>query len=525
MGHQLKRLLGNDHPLFVSNMFALERAVGNDGVDTRLLGDIFTKGYKTLHSLGLDPQNTTPLEAYRALQNLVGSNAVHDILKDTDYVILALDDELVSFNKYDILKNADEKRAFADRHIDAGQRSLRLEVVKRYADHDRSENSLVHRLAEEIGLAHVGELKLPDEIPPPPKPIEEPKSEQLHKKEEGRKMEESHNKKPHVLAIGDIFTDAFIQLSEDSATVTTAEDGTKLLSLPFGAKPSYDHVDIVESVGPSPNVAVSLARLGVDVSLMAWLGDDQPGKDSLKHLKEENVGTDTMVTQPGAKSSYWYVLRYGADRTMLVKSEAYDYKWVDPAKKPDWIYLSYIGEDSWPLHEQLLEYLDRNPDIKLVFQPGTFHYKWGKEKLAAIYKRSYMTLMNREEAMDVTGQPYEPLRGLANGLHDLGPHVVVVTDGPNGSYASYDYKFVTIPNYPDPQPPLDRTGAGDAFASTILAGLVLGEGMDTAMTWAPINSMNVVQHMGAQAGLLTKDKLLEFLANAPDDYKLSEVQE
>ena len=32
MGHQLKRLLGNDHPLFVSNMFALERAVGNDGV-------------------------------------------------------------------------------------------------------------------------------------------------------------------------------------------------------------------------------------------------------------------------------------------------------------------------------------------------------------------------------------------------------------------------------------------------------------------------------------------------------------
>ena len=238
-------------------------------------------------------------------------------------------------------------------------------------------------------------------------------------------------------------------------TVTTAEDGTKLLSLPFGAKPSYDHVDMVESVGPSPNVAVSLARLGVDVSLMAWLGDDQPGKDSLKHLKEENVGTDTMVIQPGAKSSYWYVLRYGADRTMLVKSEAYDATelyTVDPAKKPDWIYLSYIARIRG-LCEQLLEYLDRNPDIKLVFQPGTFHYKVGQKKNLPQSRRSYMTLMNREEAMDVTGQPYEPLRGLANGLHDLGPHVVVVTDGPNGSYASYDYKFVTIPNYPDPQPP------------------------------------------------------------------------
>lgn len=522
MGHQLKRLLGNDHPLFVSNMFSLERAVGNDGVDTRLLGDIFAKGYRTLHSLGLDPQNTTPLEAYRVLLNLVGSNAVYDKLEDTDYVLLVLDGELVSFNKNDVLKNAERKLKFEQRHYDAAQRSLRLEIVKRYADHDRSDNSLVHRLAEEIGLRHIEQSKPPD-IPPYVPESQKPK--QPHKKEEGKKMEESHNKKSRVLAIGDIFTDAFIQLSEDSATVTTAEDGTQLLSLPFGAKPSYDHVDIVESVGPSPNVAVSLSRLGVDVSLMAWLGDDQPGKDSLKHLQGENVGTDTMITQPDTKSSYWYVLRYGADRTMLVKSEAYDYKWVDPVEKPDWIYLSYIGEDSWPFHEQLLEYLDRNPDIKLIFQPGTFHFKWGKDKLAGIYRRAYMVLMNREEAMEVTGQPYEPLRGLANGLHDLGPHVVVVTDGPSGSYASYDYKFVTIPNYPDPQPPLDRTGAGDAFASTIVAGLVLGESMDTAMTWAPINSMNVVQYMGAQAGLLTKDKLLEFLTNAPEDYKLSEVQE
>jgi ribokinase len=127
--------------------------------------------------------------------------------------------------------------------------------------------------------------------------------------------------------------------------------------------------------------------------------------------------------------------------------------------------------------------------------------------------------------MSVTGKGYDSIRDLANGLHDLGPHVVVITDGPNGSYASYDFKLVTIPNYPDPAPPLDRTGAGDAFASTIVAALAMGETMDTALTWAPINSMSVVQELGAQKGLLSLDKLKKYLASAPEDYKLTDVTE
>ena len=83
---------------------------------------------------------------------------------------------------------------------------------------------------------------------------------------------------------------------------------------------------------------------------------------------------------------------------------------------------------------------------------------------------------------------------------------------------------MTIPNYPDPAPPLDRTGAGDAFASTIVAALALGESMDTALTWAPVNSASVVQQLGAQAGLLSMDKLKQWLAKAPEDYKLTDVE-
>lgn len=325
--------------------------------------------------------------------------------------------------------------------------------------------------------------------------------------------------KPYILAIGDIVTDAFIKLKDEEAQVTTDEQGNKHLVLPFGTKPPYDHVDIVQAVGPSPNASVAFSRLGAHSGLMAYMGDDVPGKDMLSYLGEQNVDTSTVSIAEGMKSNYWYVLRYGAERTILVKNEQYDYKWQEPAQVPDWIYLSALDGASWQLHVELLDYLRKHPDTKLVFQPGTFHFKWGAEKLAEIYARSYMVCMNKEEAADVTGRDLGDIEDLFDGLHNLGSEVVVITDGPQGSYASDGKKIISIPNYPDPKPPTDRTGAGDAFASTITTALAQGETLETALTWAPINSMNVCQHLGAQAGLLDKEAILTLLGNAPDDYK------
>ncbi len=131
--------------------------------------------------------------------------------------------------------------------------------------------------------------------------------------------------------------------------------------------------------------------------------------------------------------------------------------------------------------------------------------------------------MKREEEVDVTDKDHKSLRDLTNALHDHGPQIVVITDGPSGSYASYDFKLVTIPNYPDPAPPFERTGAGDAFASTIVAALARGESMDTALRWAPINSAYVVQKLGAQAGLLTYEALQQYLSNAPEEYRIQEI--
>ena len=327
-----------------------------------------------------------------------------------------------------------------------------------------------------------------------------------------------------ILAIGDIVTDAFIALREDQAEITTDKNGIKHLVMEFGSKPPYDHVDIVQAVGNSANASVAFTRLGLRAGLMAYLGEDQAGKDSLNYLTSQNVDVSTVSVQKGQKSNYHYALRYGADRTILIKYEDYNYAWQQPRETQDWIYLSMISGAAWQLHVDLLVYLEQNPNTKLVFQPGTFHFEWGTKKLAAIYKRSHIVFMNREEAALVTGLGVESIPKLIEGLHNLGPNIVVVTDGPSGAYASDGTKILVMPNYPDPAPPYDRTGAGDAFASTVVAALARGETLETALAWAPINSMSVVQKLGAQAGLLNLEDIKRLLDKAPKDYHAKELE-
>lgn len=327
-----------------------------------------------------------------------------------------------------------------------------------------------------------------------------------------------NSKMPRVLAVGDIITDAFIKLSEDYAQVYTDDQGYKRISFELGAKLPYDSVDIVEAVECSPNAAVSMARQGLDASLMSWLGEDAAGKSMVEYLRKQGIHTDELVVENGKKTNYHYVLRYGADRTKLQRFEDYSYEWHAPKRHPDWLYLGVLGEKTWPLHEGMLHYLQSNPDIKLAFQPGMYHLQWGPEKLRGFYERAEVVILNREEAVTVTDGNHADVHDLLNKLHKIGIKVAVVTDGPDGAYASDGQQRLKMPLYPDPKEPLDRTGAGDAFASTFVAALAKGHDLESALQLAPINSMSVCQQLGAQAGLLTDKELEEWLKKAPDWY-------
>lgn len=323
-----------------------------------------------------------------------------------------------------------------------------------------------------------------------------------------------------VMSVGDIVTDAFIRLIDDQAHVYENEHG-KWIAMQFGTKLPYDHVDEVPAVGNAANAAVAFARLGLKSGFVTNVGGDQQGRDMITALHNNSVDTRFVRINPDKKSNYHYVLWYKDERTILIKHEEYDYHWphLRPSEVPRWIYFSSISEKALGYHDELAEWLHMQPNVKLAFQPGTFQMKVGAERLQGIYQRTEVLVLNREEAVIVGGGNHADLHDLFNHLHALGPRIVVITDGPDGAYASDGQNRFKMPLYPDPAPPYDRTGAGDSFASTFVAALAKGKSIEEALRWAPINSMSVVQKVGAQEGLVSEAQLQQFLSQAPDWYK------
>lgn len=326
-----------------------------------------------------------------------------------------------------------------------------------------------------------------------------------------------------VVSVGDIVTDAFIKLIDDKAVTYKNEQG-KWLAMPFGTKLQYDHVEILNAVGNAANAAVAFARLGLKTAFVTNVGGDQAGRDMITALEKENIDHRFVRVNPSKNSNYHYVLWYKEERTILIKHEEYDYHWphLQPNDTPKWLYFSSISENALPYHDQVADWLDLNPDVKFAFQPGTFQMKAGIERLQRLYARTEVLILNREEAVLVTGGDYNNLHDLLDRLHGIGAKTVVITDGPDGAYASDGQQRLKMPLYPDPSPPKERTGAGDAFASTFVAALAKGNSLEGALQWAPINSMNVVQKTGAQAGLLTEDAIEEYLRNSPEWYRPSQ---
>ncbi|MDP3726002.1 MAG: carbohydrate kinase family protein [bacterium] len=325
------------------------------------------------------------------------------------------------------------------------------------------------------------------------------------------------------IAIGDITTDAFIKLKPENAHVVCDSRGRKCqICMNFGDKVEYESVTEVFAVGNSPNAAVSARRLGLTSALVSNLGDDYYGEKKLEVLKQEDVDARFVKVHAGKKSNYHYVLWYEEERTILVKHHEYPYA-LPNIGKPQWIYLSSLGKNSIPFHKEIASYLQKNESVRLAFQPGTFQINLGYETLKALYKESDLFFCNVEEAKRILNTKEGDIKQLLSGVRELGPRTVVITDGPAGAYSFDGKEMLHMPMYPDPAPPVDRTGAGDSFASTFTVMLALGKTVEESLLYAPVNSMSVVQKVGAQEGLLTLSEIEAWLAKATAEYKIQKI--
>lgn len=322
-----------------------------------------------------------------------------------------------------------------------------------------------------------------------------------------------------VLAIGDPTIDCFIRL-KDARVNCDINDEHCMLSVRFGDKVPFEFAVEVPAVGNAANAAVACARLGLTSAFRGSVGDDKNGQLIIDTFVSQGVATEYIEKEPGKVTNYHYVLWYESERTILIKHEHFTYSLPEMQEPPKWIYLSSLGEGTEKYQHEIAAYVLAHPETKLAFQPGTFQIQLGTDELRDVYAASEICFCNKQEAQTILKTHDSDIRLLLQGMRALGPKKMVITDGRGGSYAMDESGAAWhIPMYPDPKPPLERTGAGDATASTTVAYVLKGMSLEEALMRGLINSAYVVQEIGAQKGLLTPDRIEELYGKRPADFK------
>ncbi|OGY26551.1 MAG: hypothetical protein A2Z11_00240 [Candidatus Woykebacteria bacterium RBG_16_43_9] len=305
-----------------------------------------------------------------------------------------------------------------------------------------------------------------------------------------------------VITIGAATRDVFITSKQFKEKKDKDYPTNKDLVLPLGSKINLDNI-IFDSGGGATNAAVTFTRQKLETACICRVGDDPGGQAIIDQLKKEGVDTGFFIKDKENYTGYSIILVTGSgERTILVYRGASSHfpHHMLPKNKLDtkWIFISNLGGNV-ELLRKLVNWADKN-EIKTALVPGSGELAKGKKVLASIFAKADVVIMNREEAAGITDVDFEKKEKIVSKMCLLTRKVGVVTDARNGATACDQQFIYHIGTHGNPS--TDRTGAGDAFASGFVAGLIKYENIEGALELAADNASNVVNFFGAKKGII-----------------------
>lgn len=310
-----------------------------------------------------------------------------------------------------------------------------------------------------------------------------------------------------VLAIGDAVIDAFLTI-ENTHEFLAYDSSTKDLRVRLGAKIPVDDCQFLLG-GNATNVSVGLSRLGAKTALCAEVGDDEFSSKIQHGLLENGVDTSLLVKTPHAPSTFALILNVQKERTIF--SRHVDRKHIFSFKDAEtkWVYLTSLGEEWKEAYASIVSYV-RQTHTKLAFNPGSHQMEAGFPALQSVLAHTSLLFVNLEEAQKIVQEAKNVSKSspeeLLVSLQELGSSIAVITNGEQGSYSiNKTGKVVHVGNYPAEA--IERTGAGDAYASGFLGAVLQGLDIKEAMRWGTANAGSVIQFIGAHKGLLTQQEI------------------
>ena len=275
---------------------------------------------------------------------------------------------------------------------------------------------------------------------------------------------------------------------------------------------------ILSPGGSAANTIYGLAKLGVNTGFAGVIGNDAEGKLLLKDFQTVGVDTSQIRVKRQAKTGSVVCLSDSSGkRSLYVTPEAnnlltmsdLDLSYINQAKM---LHLSSFADGRQ--FKVLLELMDKlDLSIKVSFSPGALYAAKGLKTLAPILARTYVLFFNQSEIRQLTGQDFT---AGAESCLKQGCNIVIVTLGKGASWktvtaTSYirdsENEYIIEPSNKNTISALDTTGAGDAFATGFLYGLLQGRHLEECGCLGDIVARFSTAKMGARQGLPTHDEL------------------
>lgn len=306
-----------------------------------------------------------------------------------------------------------------------------------------------------------------------------------------------------VISVGSAVLDIFMKSDKFRVVQSGDIPGGIAMCEVYGGKMEVEEVTMV-SGGGATNTAVSFARKELKSAVIAEMGNDPQSLLIHRDLEEAQVDTRFLVQEQGETTAVSVVLIAddGGRSIMVHRGAAAMLTKTDlPLEELEtrWMHISSLG-GNLELLKTLLTW-SKSKGVRVSLNPGLkeIHHK---EKLLPLLPLVEILFVNRDEAKELWGIDYRD-DALWKSMQALpGAHVTVITDGAGGGKVSINGK-VSFYTGVKVKKVVDTTGAGDAFASGVVSGVLYGKTYEQAVEWGIKNATAVLHYVGAKKGLLT----------------------
>jgi fructokinase len=292
----------------------------------------------------------------------------------------------------------------------------------------------------------------------------------------------------------------------------------RLIAFEYGAK-IYSRQVYFTYGGGGADVAVGLASLGISNQAILSLGDDLLGREMLTYLQSKKVKTSLVQRYRGAITGTSAIINVGHSRehVIFVYRGANDRLELSPVIlqkiNTPWLYMASLPEHFKNKLDDLFAHCQKRK-IKVAWNPGGHQLKLSLKFLSKYLKQTQVFNVNRDEALELLvslkdKKTKNNIQQIIKTLHSFGQKITVITDGQKGAYV-YDGQKIYF-RAADKKKVVNTTGAGDAFGSGFVAGLIRYKGdIEKSLKLGILNSGSVVKKIGAQIGLLTVKDLKKY---------------